>query len=84
MVVWLRWENMVDGFFGEDFCKLREFFGEDNRGFCLICVGSELGSSGKSGHYWGPQDEAGVSSNDPMESSISFGLGDKLVFSYVV
>ena len=75
---------MVGGFLGEDFCKFREFLGEDNRGFCLFCSGSKFCDSGKSGHHWGSQDKVEVSSNDPMESSISLGLGDELVFSFMV
>ena len=51
---------MVGGFLGEDFCKLREFFREDNRGFFLFCSSSKFSSSGKSGHHWGSHNKVGT------------------------
>ena len=84
MVVRLRWGNMVSGFLGEDLCKFRELFGEDDRGFCLFCSSGEFCSSGKSGHYWGSQDKVGVLLNDSMKDSVAFGPGNKLVFCFMV
>ena len=53
-------------------------------GFAFFCASGKFYSSGKSGHHWGSQNKAGISLNNPLEGSISFGLGDKLVFSFVV
>ena len=74
---------MISGFFGENFCKFGEFLGEDNWGFCLFCSSSKFYSSGKSGNHQESQDKVEVSSNDPMESSVSFGLGNELVFCFM-
>ena len=74
---------MVSGFLGEDFCKFRELFCENDRRFCLLCSSSKFHGSGKFGHYWGFQDKAGVSLDDPMESLVSFGLGNKLIFCFM-
>ena len=79
MIVRSGWGDVVGEFFGEDFCKFRELFGEDSRGFCLFCSGSKFHGSGKSGHHWGSQDKVRVSLNNPMESSVSFGPGNELV-----
>ena len=84
MIVGLDCGDMVGGFFGEDFCKFRELFKEDNRGFCLLYSGSKFHGSGKSGHHWGSQDKVGISLNNPMEGLISFDLGNELVFGFVV
>ena len=84
MVIRPGWGNMVSGFLGEDLCKFGELFEEDNRVFCLFYNGSKFCGSGKSGHHWRSQDKVEVFSNDPMESSVSFGLGDELVFSFMV
>ena len=75
---------MVSGFLGEDLCKFRELFRENNRGFCLFCSSSEFSNSGKSGHYWGVQDKAGIPSNDLVEGLISFGLDNELVLGLMV
>ena len=84
MIVGLGQRDMVGGFFGEDFCKFREFFGEDNREFCLFCSGSKFHSSGKSSYYWGSQDQAGVFLDNPMESLVSLDSGNELVFCFMV
>ena len=84
MVIRPRWGNMTSGFLGEDLCKFGELFVEDNSRFSLFCSGSEFCGSGESGHHWGSQDNTGVSLDDPMESSISFCLGNELVFNFVM
>ena len=75
---------MVGGFFGEDFCKFREFLGKGNRRFCLFCSSSKFCDSGKSGHHWGFQDKVGVFLDDPMEGLVSLGSGDELVLSLMM
>ena len=75
---------MVSGFLGEDLCKFRELFGENNRGFCLFCSSGEFCGSGKSSHYWKSQGKVGVLLNDSMKGLVPFGPDNELVFCFVV
>ena len=47
MVVWSEWGDVVHGFLGEDFGKILELFGEDDRRFRFFSRGSKLSGCGE-------------------------------------
>ena len=84
MVIWLGWGNVVHGFLGKDFGKILEFFGEDDGRFHFFGCGSKLSGCGEFCYDRRPWNKAGVSTDDSIEGTVSFGMSDILVLGFIV